>query len=121
VRFEMTRATVFVARHDGEIVGTMALGPRKPWAIDLAYFTPVAHPLYLTGMAVHPEHQACGIGRGMIEESLRLARDWPAHAIRLDAFDAPAGAGAFYAKCGFREAGRRTYRMSPLIYYERVL
>jgi len=121
VRFDMTRATVFVARHGPDIVGTMALGARKPWSIDVAYFTPVARPLYLTGMAVHPDYQRQGMGRAMIEESLRIARDWPADAIRLDAFDAPAGAGPFYERCGFRERGRRTYRTSPLVYYERVL
>jgi GNAT superfamily N-acetyltransferase len=121
VRFDMTRATVFVARRGRDIVGTMVLGMRKPWAIDVGYFTPVARPLYLTGMAVHPEYQRRGVGRDMIDDSLRIAREWPADAVRLDAFDAPAGAGLFYARCGFRETGRRTYRESPLIYYERIL
>ena len=48
-------------------------------------------------------------------------RRWPAQAIRLDAFDAEAGAGLFYAKCGYAERGRVTYRNVPLIYYERLL
>ena len=30
-----------------------------------------------------------------------------------------AGAGPFYEKCGFTEMGRVTYRITPLIYYER--
>jgi GNAT superfamily N-acetyltransferase len=53
-----------------------------------------------------------------VEEALRLARAWPADALRLDAYDAEAGAGTFYRKCGFREVGRVTYRSDPLIYYE---
>jgi hypothetical protein len=36
----------------------------------------------------------------------------------LDAFDADAGAGSFYARCGF---GRVTYGKAPLIYFERIL
>jgi hypothetical protein len=50
-----------------------------------------------------------------------IARAWPADAVRLDAYDAPAGAGGFYARCGYRERGRVTYRGVPLIYFEHVL
>src|ERR1035437_7340522 len=31
----------------------------------------------------------------------RIAKAWPADAIRLDAYDAEAGAGPFYASCGW--------------------
>jgi hypothetical protein len=48
-------------------------------------------------------------------------RAWPGDAIRLDAYDAEAGAGKFYAKCGFRERGRVVYRKTPLIYFELIL
>ena len=44
-----------------------------------------------------------------------------ADAIRLDAYDAEAGAGEFYVKCGFREVGRVAYRGVPLTYYERLI
>jgi GNAT superfamily N-acetyltransferase len=65
--------------------------------------------------------QRQGIGRLLVAEAVKQARAWAANAIRLDAFDADAGAGAFYAKCGFREVGRVTYRKAPLIYFELVL
>ena len=39
----------------------------------------------------------------------------------LDAYDAKAGAGGFYARCGFAERGRVVYKGDPLIYYERLL
>jgi hypothetical protein len=48
-------------------------------------------------------------------------RDWPADAIRLDAFNADAGAGGFYRKCGFREVASVVYRNDPLLYFELVL
>ena len=60
-------------------------------------------------------------GALLLDEAVHQARAWPADAIRLDAFDANAGAGEFYAKCGFREVGRVIYRKNPLIYYELVL
>lgn len=117
----MRTGTVFVARRRGRAVATLCLTARKPWAIDPSYFTPVPRPLYLVDMAVAPALQGTGIGRGCLEEAERIARAWPADAIRLDAYDAPAGAGGFYARCGYREAGRKVYRGTPLIYYERVL
>jgi hypothetical protein len=51
-------------------------------------------------------------------KAIKIARHWPADAIRLDAFDAEAGAGAFYARCGRREVGRTSYRNTPLTYFE---
>jgi GNAT superfamily N-acetyltransferase len=120
---EMKRgAAVHVALDGGgTVIGTMTLGARKPWAIDPRRFSESRRPLYLTNMAVAPEWQRCGVGRACLAEAARLAREWPADALRLDAFDAPAGAGVFYAKCGFREVGRATYRLVPLIYYELLI
>jgi len=39
----------------------------------------------------------------------------------LDAYDGAAGAGRFYAKCGFLEVGRKIYRGVPLVYFELML
>ena len=104
-----------------EIVGTLRLATKKPWAIDAAYFTPVPRPLYLTGMAVQPTHQRRGIGSSLLAEAKRIGAAWPAQSIRLDAYDAAAGAGPFYAANGFRETGRVSYRSNPLIYFELLL
>lgn len=121
VLFAMRIASVLVARVQNEVVGTLQLATKKPWAIDKAYFAACKRPLYLTAMAVGPEHQRRGIGRAMLEQAKEIARQWPGDAIRLDAYDAAAGAGEFYAKCGFREVGRVTYRGTPLIYFELML
>ena len=112
---------VLVARNKRDIIGTLRLETKKPWAIDLAYFTSVSRPLYLHDMAVAPNLQGRGIGRQLVEEGKTVARAWPSEAIRLDAYDSDAGAGPFYAKCGFLEVGRKTYRGVPLVYYELML
>jgi ribosomal protein S18 acetylase RimI-like enzyme len=132
VLFHMKTARVLVARENAArenaarqsaardkhgIVGALNLQTKKPWAIDVSYFTAVKKALYLTGMAVDLAHQKKGIGRLMLDEAIRQARAFPADAIRLDAYDHAAGAGAFYAKCGFREVGRVTYRKQPLFYF----
>jgi GNAT superfamily N-acetyltransferase len=117
----MKRASVYVARVRGDLIASLSLTTRKPWAIDVAYFTPVGRPLYLIGMAVRPDMQRKGIGKRCLDEALRLAKRHPSDAIRLDAFDGEFGAGGFYAKCGFREVGRTSYRNHPLIYFERLI
>ena len=103
------------------VLTVLRLATKKPWAIDVSYFTPVKRPLYLTGMAVSVAHQKTGLGRLALEDACAVARSWPAQAIRLDAYDAAAGAGDFYRKCGFTERGRVVYRGDPLVYYELLL
>lgn len=112
---------VIVARSGNNIVAALRLATKKPWAIDPKYFTSVPKPLYLTDMTVAPAMQRKGVGRRILEEAANVVRAWPGDAIRLDAYDAEAGAGKFYAKCGFRERGRVIYRKTPLIYFELIL
>jgi len=117
----MRQSRVLVARQGSRIVGALRLRTKKPWAIDPSYFSKSKKPLYLLAMAVLPEKQRQGLGRRCLEEAQRIALAWPADAIRLDAYDADAGAGDFYARCGYTERGRITYRNVPLIYYELLL
>jgi GNAT superfamily N-acetyltransferase len=121
VLFDLRSTKLFVLRRRGKLVATLCLTTKKPWAIDRSYFTPCRRPLYLLAMAVAPELQRQGIGRWCVEEVKKIGRQWPADAILLDAYDAPAGAGAFYGKCGFRDVGRATYRGCPLAYFEMKL
>jgi len=121
VLFAMRNSQVYVARLGAELVGTLRLATKKPWAIDIRYFSACRKPLYLLGMAITPDRQRQGIGRRCLKEAERITKDWPADAIRLDAYDATAGAGGFYASCGWRETGRVTYRGAPLIYYELMI
>jgi GNAT superfamily N-acetyltransferase len=119
--FNMRHNRVIIARKGRRIVGTLNLQTKKPWAIDVSYFTPVKKSLYLTGMAVLPAMQKQGVGRALLEEAAKIARRWPADAIRLDAWDADGGAGPFYAKCGYRELAHTAYKGNPVIYFELVL
>lgn len=121
VQRDVNTSRVLLARQGNRTVATLRLATKKPWAIDPAYFSPCRKALYLTDMAVMPGMQRRGIGRRCLKQAHRIAAGWPADAIRLDAYDGPAGAGEFYAKCGFQEMGRVTYRRTPLVYYELVL
>jgi ribosomal protein S18 acetylase RimI-like enzyme len=112
---------VLLARDEGRLLGTVRLATKKPWAIDVSYFAGVRRPIYLHDLAVAPDAQRRGIGRLLVEEAKAVAMAWPGDAIRLDAYDHAAGAGEFYARCGFRQVGRVTYRGVPLIYFELLL
>jgi len=115
----MKASRVVVAQDRGHVVGTLTLQKKKPWSIDVSFFTPCKRPLYLINMAVRPDRQRTGVGKLLLAEALTMARSLPADAIRLDAYDAPAGAGEFYRKCGYRQVGGRTFRGTPLVYFER--
>ena len=121
VLFDMRNSKVFVLRQQRKLVATLSLTTKKPWAIDRRYFSACNRPLYLFSMAVAPALQRQGIGRLCLAEAIKLCQQWPAAAIRLDAYATPAGAGQFYTKCGFRAVGRATYRGCPLEYFEMLL
>ena len=117
----LRHARVRLGLLDKRIVTVLRLATKKPWAIDVSYFTPVKRPLYLTGMAVSVAHQGQGLGRMALDDARQIAQEWPADAIRLDAYDAEAGAGEFYSRCGFSERGRVVYKGDPLAYYELLI
>ena len=121
VRNGLRHAKTVVGRVGADIVCVARLARKKPWAIDVSYFTACRQPLYLTDMAVLPARRGQGVGRSCLVEVLAVARAWPGDAVRLDAYDAPAGAGRFYERCGFAPRGGVTYRGVPLLYFERLL
>lgn len=118
---DIQTSSIVVAENTTRMIATLRLATRKPWATDTKYFRDCGTPLYLTTMAVDPGMQRRGIGRRCIDHARHIAGEWPADAIRLDAYDAPAGAGEFYVKCGFREVGRVSFKGNPLVYLEMSL
>ncbi|WP_438483120.1 GNAT family N-acetyltransferase [Oleiharenicola lentus] len=118
---DLRNAKLYAALRRDEVIASLKLATKKPWALDLKFFTPVEKPLYLTALCVAPEFQRRGYGRACLDEALKLARRAEAGAIFSNAFDHPtAGAGEFYANCGFKEVGRVTDRSTALRYYEMV-
>ncbi|MFO1449832.1 MAG: GNAT family N-acetyltransferase [Opitutaceae bacterium] len=121
VRFELRSTSLLVLRDATRIVACVGVTRRKPWAIDPRNFSPSRTPVYVVALAVAPAWQGRGVGRQCLAAAEDWAVQWQSDMIRLDAYDAPAGAGAFYQRCGYREVGRATYRKCPLVYFERAL
>src|SRR5690348_9206803 len=57
VLFDMRNSKLFVAREGKEVIATLRLTTKKPWAIDRSYFAASHRPLYLLSMAVSPNLQ----------------------------------------------------------------
>jgi GNAT superfamily N-acetyltransferase len=72
-------------------------------------------------MAVHPEHQHRGLGRRAMQQAQQLARQGNLRAIRLDAYQGPAGAGGFYRKCGYTLVHKGDMRGVGLEYFDKLL
>jgi GNAT superfamily N-acetyltransferase len=118
VLYDLRHSVLYVAMRRNKIIATLALCTKKPWAINRTFFTKCRRPLYLVSMAVAPGLQGKGIGRRCLAGAVKIATAWPAETLCLDAYDAAAGAGEFYRRCGFTEVGRAAYRSVPLIYFE---
>ena len=86
--------------------------------LEIARRVDVGEVLPPVELGVEPAAQRAGVGRRLMAAAAAAARDWPADTIRLDAYDAPAGAAPFYVRCGCREVGRVSYRGVPLVYLE---
>jgi GNAT superfamily N-acetyltransferase len=118
---DLRHGQILIARSKNQIVSSLVLVKKKPWSIDVSYFTPVEHPLYVRAMNTLPNFQRRGAGSRLIKHALKVARHNGCDALRLDAFDAPHGAGGFYLKCGFAPRGYALFRNIPHLYFEYLL
>lgn len=82
----MRHARLVIGRAESRVVAVARLATKKPWAIDVQYFSACRRPLYLSDMAVAPDWQRRGVGRRCLEEAVRLAHAWPGDSVRLDAY-----------------------------------
>lgn len=104
------------------IVGTGTISSQKiPFYRKEWFRWPEDAAMYLTNMAVHPDHQRNGTGSQIMREIERRAVAEGLLAVRFDAYDAAAGAGRFYEKCGYRCVHRGDVNGVALEYFEKVL
>src|SRR5471032_3383897 len=65
---------LLIARNKKQIVSSLLFVKKKPWAIDVSYFTPVEYPLYVRAMNTHPDFQHQGAGTRLLKYALTFAR-----------------------------------------------
>lgn len=103
-------------------VGALRLTERKIGFYKQDWFARPEDPAgYLLDMAVHPAHQNRGVGRRAMQLAERVAQRAGLLAVRLDAYQGPAGAGDFYKKCGYTLVHSGEIRGIGLEYFEKLL
>ena len=93
-RIGTPESEVLVALYKCKIVGTVSILILE------------GEELYLSSMAVAPLFQGTGIGRCLVREIERVAKENHASIISLECFKPLTKAVAFYEHCGFKKTGR---------------
>lgn len=113
---------LFVVENAGTAIATFELTSKKPGFYSKTWFAdPAAPAIYLFNMAVDKTSQRNGFGRKIMAEMEATAAADGKYALRLDAYDAPAGAGTFYEKCGYSLVHSGSFNRVALCYYEKIL
>jgi len=94
----ITAGLVRVAEHEGVVVGFAVLLERSGEACEL------------DGLFVEPDRMRAGVGRRLVEDAKRIARE--RGATRVDVVANPQ-AVAFYEAVGFEPAGQAATRFGP--------
>jgi GNAT superfamily N-acetyltransferase len=122
LRKYVEQGTLYLIETDAVTAGTLRLTDRKiPFYRGEWFAEPKAKTGYLLDMAIDPAYQRRGIGRLAMMLAENHARSCSLQAIRLDAYGGPAGAGAFYRKCGYRLVHRGAFNGIALEYFEKLL
>ena len=120
---------LYVARHDGRIIGTVILRhtpedayAKADWGIDLDY----DHIFVIYTFAIHPDYQNKGVGRQMMEFIIDHSKKMNAKAVRLDVYEKNAPAIGLYKRFGFQyidkvDLGYGNFGLEEFELYQKIL
>lgn len=120
---------LFVAKHNGKIVGSFILS-HKPeqayygakWGFESDYSD--VYVIYT--FVVHPKYLKCGVGKALMDFSVEYGIKSKAKSIRLDVYEKNMPAIRLYEKCGFKyidtvDLGFGDYGLDWYKLYEKLL
>lgn len=94
------------AARDPQATGAFADGGAEPVTHGCSAESRTSGATYLGMFAVRPELQGGGIGRAVLDEAARIARDeWAAEALELSTLHPREELIAWYERCGFARTG----------------
>jgi len=120
---------IFVARHEGKIVGSIILDHQPEeayhgvkWKLDADY----SSIFVVRTFVVHPSYLKIGVGRILMDFSFELAQKSGMKSIRLDVYEKNIPAILLYEKCGFEyidtvDLGLGNYGLDWFKLYEKVI
>lgn len=99
MRMEMPIVRVLLAEADGRAVGTLT-------CFVLPLLAHGGRPAALVeDVAVHPDAQGRGVGRALMDEAMRIARDAGCYKLALSSNSKRSKAHAFYESLGYERHG----------------
>ncbi|MGP8162172.1 MAG: GNAT family N-acetyltransferase [Acidimicrobiales bacterium] len=96
-------ATVFVARLDGVIVGTLSLA---------TFAVPTGRRAWIEDVVVDPDHRGRGIASRLVGIALRLAAESGCRTVDLTSRPSRIDANRLYEQLGFTRRETNVYRIS---------
>ena len=98
--------TLYVARLNGTVVGTVTLNHREEPAYADACWQVKAGLAVVHTLAVHPDFLHCGVGRSLMAFAIQWAKAEGSRAIHLDTYEKNTPAKGLYESLGFQFCGK---------------
>ena len=99
--------TLFVARAEGQCVGSVCLNDVQPEVYaPLPWSFTKGRALVIHRLCAHPEWQRSGVGKALMEFTEDFARTQGFGCIRLDAYTGNPRATALYERRGYQRVGQ---------------
>lgn len=120
---------LYVARHNGIIVGSVILSHipepayyNAKWEFESDY----SDVFVIYTLVVHPNFLKCGVGKALIDFSIEYSTKSNARSIRLDVYEGNIPAIMLYEKCGFKyidtvDLGLGSYGLDYFKLYEKLI
>lgn len=120
---------LYVAKHNGKIVGSLILSHeaepayyKVKWGLDSDY----SDVFVIYTFAIHPNYLNCGVGRELIDFTIKYSIKLEVKSIRLDVYEGNIPAIKLYEKCGFKyidtvDLGLGNYGLNWFKLYEKVI
>ena len=118
--------TLYVAKQNGEIAGTIILNHKPETAYSNAkwsFESDYTDVFVVHTFAIHPRYMKCGVGKLLLDFAADLASKSNLKAIRLDVFEGNTPAIRLYEKCGYKyvdtvDLGLKAYGLEWFKLYE---
>lgn len=119
---DITKQALYFLAQAEQIIAIMTIDSDQPLEYSSVTWAYSDSPIMVIHrMAVHPNFQGKGIGKGLVRHAEDIARLAKYRAIRLDAFIPNLRAVKLYTALGFRNAGKVTFRKGDFYCFEKRL
>ena len=122
---DIDRGELYVLKKNNKVIGTIVISTEMDAEYqEIEWGTPSERNLYIHRLAIHPDNQAQGNARKLMDYAYAFAKKAKAPSIRLDTFSINQRNQKFYEARGYQKLGNIYFPKQskhPFYCYERVL